>query len=185
MATKIEMAANALILLGDNPIESFDDNSAGAEAMANLYETTYLDLLTQAPWGFARKQQLLSQNATPPTFDNYAYSYNLPSDAISIYGLRSNLEYHLYEGGLLYTNDSKAELDFFIRPNEGDLPPYFVKLMEETLAARAAMAVTQDLQTYQLKAQDAAAQLLIAMGIDAQNETNEAVRSSPFIEVRG
>jgi len=185
MTTKISIASNALLLLGDAPISSFSDTGAGAQAMANLYETTYLDMIAASDWSFARKQQQLSQNTTPPKFDNFQYSYNLPADLLTAHGLRSNLEYVIYEGGLLYTNDSKAELDYFARPDEASLPPYFVKLMEEQLAARAAMAVTDRTTLAQQKTADAQRQLFLAMSIDAQNDTNEAIRSSPFTEVRG
>lgn len=185
MTTKISMASNALILLGDNPISSFSETGAGARVMANLYESTYLDLVTANPWTFSRKQQLLSQNVTPPVFDNFQYSYNVPSDALSVYGLRSNMEYHLYEGGLLYTNDSKAELDYFIRPSEANLPPYFVRLVEETLAARAAMGVTDRVTLAQQKDADARDQWFRAISVDSQNDTNPAIVSSPFTEVRG
>jgi len=185
MASKIDMASNALLLLGDRPISSFEGAGAGAQAMANLYEPTYLDMITSSNWGFAKKQQVLSQNATPPVFDNYQYSYTIPNDAIRIHGLRSNMEYYTYEGDLIYTNDSGAELEFFIRPSEGDLPPYFVKLMELELAARSCMAVTDRVELYAQMRNEADNQWIRAVGVDAGNDTNEAIRSNPFIEVRG
>ena len=178
------MSSNALVLLGDKPISSFAGAGAGAQAMSNLYESTYLDLVTSNPWTFARKQLLLSKNATDPTFDNYSTSYNLPPDHVTIYGLRSGLDYTIYSGGLLYTNDTKAELDYFIRPDEGDIPAYFQVLVEKTLAARAAMAVT-DRASLAAEMQDRAQEKWYkAISVDAQNDTNEAVRSSPFTEVR-
>jgi hypothetical protein len=185
MATKIGMSSNALVRLGDSPISSFDGGGAGAQALANLYESTYLNLVTSNTWSFARKQLSLSQNVLSPTFDNYAYSYNLPSDMLIAHGLRSNAEYKIYKGNLLYTNDSVAEFEYFARPDEGDIPAFFEVLVEITLAARAAMAVT-DRNTLAAEMNSLASkQLLIAMGIDAHNDTNEAVRSSPFTEVRG
>lgn len=185
MVTKISMASNALILLGDAPISSFDGAGAGAQAMDSLYESTYLDLITSSNWGFARKQQDLSQNALPPVFDNYQYSYNLPADQLIIHGLKSNLDYYIYEGGLLYTNDNAAQLDYYIRPSEANLPPYFVKLVEVTLAARAAMAVTDRTTLAAEMHSQAQEQMMRAMGIDAQNDTNEAIRDNPFVDVRG
>jgi len=171
--------------LGDAPISSFEGAGAGAQVMSNLYESTYLDMITSTPWGFTKKQQNLSQNTTPPTFDNYQYSYTIPADALTLFGLRSNMDYYTYEGKLIYTNDSSAQLEYFIKPNEGDLPPYFVRLMEAELAARAAMAVTDRSTLAAEMRNQADAQWVRAAGIDAQNDTNEAIRSSPFTEVRG
>jgi len=184
MATKIGMCSNALLLLGDRPISSFSDNTAGAQVMANLYENTYRDLVTSQPWTFARKQLALSQNVTPPTFDNFAYSYALPSDYLAGIGLLSNQEYRIYSGSLLYTNDSSAEFEYIARPSEGDIPPYFEKLVTDTLAARAAPAVTDRATLIELRASIAQTQLFKAMAIDAQSDTNKAIVSSPFTEVR-
>lgn len=185
MASKIGMASNALLLLGDRPISSFTDNTAGAQAMANLYESTYTDLVTNTPWTFARKQRTLSQNTTAPTFKNYKYSYNLPNDYLAGIGLLSNMQYNIYIDGKLYTNDSNAQLEYICRPDEGNIPPYFQRLVEETLAARAAMAVTDNASLATLREQRAELALSRARSIDAQSDTNEAIRSSPFTECRG
>jgi len=37
MASDIDIASNALVLIGDNPINSFTEPGAGATAAANLY----------------------------------------------------------------------------------------------------------------------------------------------------
>lgn len=184
MATKIGMCSNALLLLGDRPISSFSDNTAGAQVMANLYENTYRDLCTAQPWSFARKQLQLSQNVTDPVFDSYQYSYNLPNDYLAAIGLRDGGEYRIYAGGLLYTNVSPAEFEYIARPSEGTLPPYFEKLVTDTLAARAASAVTDRTSMIDMMAAQAQDQLLRAMAIDAQNDTNRAIYSSPFTECR-
>ena len=184
MATKIGMSSNALVMLGDSPISTFDNAGAGAQALSNLYESTYLDLVTSSNWSFARKQLQLSQNTTPPVFDNFEFSYAVPPDMLMAQGLRSNLEYRIYENKLLYTNDSKAEFTYFSRPDEGELPPYFVLLVEVSLAAVAAMAVTDNTALASEFRIRATSQYLQAIGIDAQNDTNQAIQSNPFIEVR-
>ncbi len=40
MASSIDIASNALILIGDSPISSFEDPGAGAQAASNLYLET-------------------------------------------------------------------------------------------------------------------------------------------------
>ena len=101
-------------------------------------------------------------------------------------GLSSGQRYQLYIGSpqLLYTNDSNAQLEYFIRTPEAQLPADFVEAMEAKLAYRACIPVTGDkvLQS-ELKAESRRL-WLIAAGTDAQEDTNDAVRSSPFTEVR-
>lgn len=184
MATKLEMASNALLLLGDEPITDFLGKGAGTVAMDQLYETTYVAMLTSANWGFSRTQLILVENVTPPLIDSFRFSYDLPADQIAILGLRSNQEYKLYTGDLLYTNDSAPELDYFLRTPEAQLPAYFVKLMEIELAARACIAVTDNASRAEALRSQARDEWFVAAGIDAHNDTNEAIVSSPFTEVR-
>ncbi len=185
MTTKIEIASNALILLGDKPISSFSEQGAGPQAAANLYEPIYLNMATSHSWGFSKKQLQLSQNVTPPPFDNYRYSYNLPADMIQAFGLRSNMDYEIFAGGLLYTNDSKAEFTYQIRPDEALVPPYFAWLISVELSKYLAMPVTDRAEVLSNGAVLSQEQWLLAINLDSQSDTNEAVRSSPFTEVRG
>ena len=56
----IQISSNALILLGHPPIASFEEPGAGAQAASNLYEQSYLNLLTIHRWRFATKKAQLS-----------------------------------------------------------------------------------------------------------------------------
>ena len=60
MVSAIQLASNALLLLGHDPISSFTESTAGAQIASNLYETTYESLLTQHRWRFASKQAIAS-----------------------------------------------------------------------------------------------------------------------------
>ena len=60
MPSSIDIASNALLLIGDNPISSFDDPGAGAKVAANLYPETKKRMLSEHPWSFALKQQRLN-----------------------------------------------------------------------------------------------------------------------------
>ena len=76
MASDIDIASNALILIGDNPISSFTEPGAGATAAANLYPVTYEQLLSEHPWTFALKEQKLNQlSQQPDALTNWRYAY--------------------------------------------------------------------------------------------------------------
>jgi len=57
MPSAIDFSSNALLLVGDNPISSFTEPGAGAQAAANLYPQVKQKLLAYTNWSFALKQQ--------------------------------------------------------------------------------------------------------------------------------
>ena len=74
--TSIDLASNALLLIGEETISSFTDDSTAALVAANLYELTFESLLTLHPWRFASTQVTLSRlTATPVSEWSYAYRH--------------------------------------------------------------------------------------------------------------
>lgn len=183
MASKIGMASNALVLLGDSPISSFDDGGAGATALANLYESTYTDLLTSHHWRFARKMLDLSKKSSSPLF-GYDSAYALPSDCLRIIQLESGMNYEVV-GDELHTDDASAQLKYIYRVDEGDIPPYFEQLVQFQLAAVASLAVTDRTNLYQTMAAEADRQFQKAAGVDSQESTTVAIQNNPLVDVRG
>ena len=55
MSTDIEICSNALLLIGDDPITSFSDNSAGEIVSSDFYNRTKNEVLCHYPWAFAKK----------------------------------------------------------------------------------------------------------------------------------
>jgi len=185
MASKIDIASNALLLLGDSPITSFSEGGTGATVMANIYEPTYRAMLASHPWNFAQKQQQLSQLVGKPLFDRkYRYRYAMPPDYIRIIRLESQHEYQIV-GEEIHTNDNQAKIQYVYEISEGDLPPYFVVLMEYQLAAKAAMAVTDRSTLADMMMAKAMNQFSQSTAIDSQNDTTVAIQDNPFISIRG
>jgi len=58
--TKIDICAQALIMIGAQPITSFEDGTTEAIACANLYENTVRDQLSRYRWRFSVGQVQLS-----------------------------------------------------------------------------------------------------------------------------
>jgi hypothetical protein len=184
MATDIEMCSNALILLGDNPISSFSEAGFGATAANNLYTSTYEDMLSSHPWGFALKEQKLNQLAqTPDPETGYTYAYQLPTDLLRIWKLMDHSDYVII-GDILYSNLNSILLRYVYKVEESQLPAYFVKAMEYQLASEFAVFISEDSGTaglYEMKARDKLAQ---AQTIDSQNRPQQGIIDSPFADVR-
>lgn len=184
MPSKIDIASNALLLVGDNPISSFDDPGAGAQAAANLYPETKKRLLSEHPWSFALKQQRLNRlSETPDELTGYQYAFQLPTDLIRIWNMQPNCNYSIV-GNLLYANQTSILATYIYDVDEVNLPPHFVKSLEYSLASDFAIAVTEDdakASLYERKQINASAQ---AMSIDSQGSPQVGIIDSPLISAR-
>ena len=56
MASKIDLVSNALILIGDSPINTLDGNTRAQQVGSNLYDNIVKFEITKHRWGFARKK---------------------------------------------------------------------------------------------------------------------------------
>lgn len=184
MSTDIDMASNALILLGDNPISSFTEAGFGATAAANLYNETYRDLLATHPWSFAFKEQYLNQlTSTPENVTGYTYAYQLPTDLIRIWETMENADYVIV-GDKLYSNMNKILLRYVYQVDETSLPPHFVKTMEYKLAAEFAPFIGEQVQLANFYEQKYMMQLGKAMAIDSSSRPQVGIVDSPIVDVR-
>ncbi len=174
MATDISICSNALILIGESPIQAMADNVAAA----NLYATTFDHVMSLHPWSFALKSQELSKNATSDIAE-YTYSYNLPSDMIRLWQTEPNGDYRII-GNALYSNNSKLVATYIARPSESDLPPYILKTLEYKLAADFAISVTEDASRNQLFEAKYNESLSSSLAIDSQSTPQVSIVHKPF-----
>lgn len=184
MPTSIDIASNALILIGDEPISSFTDPGAGAEAAANLYPETYRQVLSEHPWSFALKEQKLGRlTEQPDDLTNFQYAFQIPPDLIRLWAIMPQSNY-IIVGDLLYSNRGELLARYVYEVVETSLPPHVVKALEYKLAAEFAMLVTES----QTKSEHFEAKyidmLQKAKSIDAQGRPQQPIIDSPFIDVR-
>lgn len=181
MASSIDIASNALLLIGDNPISSFEDPGAGAQVAANIYPGTKRRLLSEHPWSFALKQQRLNKlSQTPDKLTGYSNAFQLPTDLIRIWNIQSHSDYILI-GNLLYSNESEILATYIFDVDEVNLPPHFVKSLEYSLASDFAISVTEDNAMAGLFEQKSINSKSQAMAIDSQSRPQQAIIDSPLI----
>ena len=184
MPSSIDIASNALLLIGDNPISSFDDPGAGAQAAANLYPETKKRLLSEHPWSFALKSQRLSRlSQTPDILTGYQHAFQLPTDLIRIWSIQPHSNYIL-ECNLLLSNSTSLLCTYIYDVDEVNLPPHVVKSLEYLLAADFAIAVTEDEKKSALYERKATNAINKAMAIDSQNRPQISIIDSPLINAR-
>ena len=183
MATSaINICSNALILLGDRPISSFNDPGAGAETASNLYESSYINLLSMHRWRFASKKVLLSRMVDKP-LNEWQYQYQLPTDMVAVITDYPIDNYEIY-GDKLYSNNGSVSIDYVCRLDESQLPLWFTKTMEFYLAMQFAIPVTGNSQRLGEMMQFFTQQLRSAKNIDSTIRPNAGVFDSPFTSIR-
>lgn len=184
MATSIDMASNALLLIGDDPISSFSDPGAGAQAAAAFYADTYAGILATHPWTFCLKEQLLSKlSQTPNDLTNYENAFQLPSDLIRVWKIMTHSNYDIV-GSLVYSNENELLCRYNYKVAETELPPHIIKAIEYKLAAEFAIAVTEDENKAVFYERKYAAQVATARSIDSQGHPQVPILDSPFTDVR-
>lgn len=183
----IALCARALLKLGAEAIQSFDDGTLEAEVARNLYPSTRDALLSAHPWNFATAQATLPRLLGAPVAD-YAYAYQLPADFLRALSAGSGprgrgLDYRIAERRLL-TDAAQATLTYIFRPDESVFPPFFDQALIARLAAEFCLPVTETVTRAEALAQAAEADFRRAKLIDAQQETPPAIEDFSLVEAR-
>lgn len=147
--TKTTVANLALREIGTYRIEDFDEDSADAEIVRDLWDETLRECLATHEWQFAKKQAELQRGDEPVA--RYAYSYRLPSDYIRLMAVsdRDTMEAGFVDWDIVYTEGepipsliSNAESLFVEYVHFLDVPtawgPHFVPFFVLKLASKLA-----------------------------------------------
>lgn len=146
--TNIEICQRALVLIGVDPITSFEDGTAESQACATLYDDVYEGELSLYNWRFATGLQELTPLVDTPVA-RWEKAYLVPPGCLLIRGVFHNdfkIPYERYENKLYAntTDDDTLVCEFTYKPDESQLPAYFVQAMVMRMASVLAAAVTDD-----------------------------------------
>lgn len=176
MATSISMASNALLLIGDDPINALSDS----EAASNLYDEVYEGFLSEHPWSFALKEQWLSRlTAQPDNETGYQYAFQMPSDNIRLWAVLNISDYRVV-GELLYSNADKILARYVYRVDETSLPPHAVRAIQYKLASEFAVSVAEEENKMQIFEQKYIDALGRAMSADSQQHPFVGIQNNPI-----
>ena len=185
MASKIDLISNALILIGDTPINSLTGGSRRETVANNLYDNIVQNELTKHRWGFARKQAQISRLTDPPVdTTRWKTVYQLPTDLLFLITVSPDSNYQVY-GDKVYSNSNQAlYADYIANTPEDEWPVYFAKMIEYALAMDFAASIRDSSAA---RGEMAAAYVnasRMARFTDSQQYPTELVRSNPFVNVR-
>lgn len=196
MATKLGLINNALILIGDMPLDSLSGNSRAHKVALNLYDNIVQNELTKYRWGFARKKDELIEAQSAPEGTQYKYQYVLPSDFLVLVKTNPRVDYLLYRstssGGsgsftgqhLLTNHTGELFCDYIANIPEADFPVYFSKMIEYRLAMDFAPSIRDSAASMQLMAEQYQNASRMARYTDSQQHPITPIQDRPFIDVR-
>ena len=185
MASKIDLISNALILIGDTPINSLAGGSRRETVANNLYDNIVQNELTKHRWGFARrKAQMSLLTDTPVDPNGWESIYQLPTDLLFLITVTPDSNYQIY-GDKVYSNSSQAlYADYIANVTEDEWPVYFSKMIEYALAMDFAASIRDSSSA---RGEMAAAYVnasRMARFTDSQQHPTQPMRSNPFTTVR-
>ena len=184
----IDIASRALVLIGAEPITSFDSSSTEALVATNMYEDTVRAMLSTARWRFATEQAVLSQLSDVPT-GRFDIAHQLPSNLLVLHGITVNdnlIEFTVY-GDKVFSDSTTSDTlvaDFTFRADEVDFPSYFSLALQYSLASIFATSIARDDRLMQLMETKANQLMAKARNIDAQQQTTRKLVTSRFISNR-
>ena len=183
----IDICSRALILIGAEPITSFEDDTSEALIAGNMYEDIARTNLTSTRWRFATNQSVLNRLTDAPT-GRFNSAYQLP-DHLFIHAITVNdfaIEYNIY-GDKAFCDASENDIliaDFTFRANEVGWPSYFSVCVEYAMAVVFATALIRDASLSSLMQSQYTQLLAKARSTDSQQQTTRKVTTSRFITNR-
>jgi|TARA_R100000152_G_C6771977_1_gene198665 hypothetical protein len=184
----IDIASRALVLVGAEPITSFDSSTTEALVATNMYEDTVRATLTSARWRFATEQAELNQLTDAPT-GRFDIAHQLPSNLLVLHGVTINdrlINYTVY-GDKVFSDSTEQDTliaDYTFRATEDNFPSYFSLALEYALASIFATSIAKDDGLMQVMEAKGTQLMAKARNIDAQQQTTRRMATSRFITNR-
>lgn len=172
MATGVSICSNALLMLGAQTINDFDEPVDRAKLSASLYPTIRDDLLRSHPWNCTIKRVLLAPDAAPPAF-GYASQFELPADFLRVLEVGQagiQIDY-LVEGRSILADATSVELRYvFLNEVENTWDSNLVALLTLAMAAAMAYPITQSAALQASFEQKLAMAKKVARAVDGQED---------------
>lgn len=191
MSTAVQICSNALLSLGQAPINSLPGDPAQASsdrqlAAVNLYPTVRDSVLRSHPWNCATRRVVLSPDSAAPSF-GYAYQFQLPGEwlrTISV-GEEGCEDDYKIEGRKLLCDNSVVRMRYiWLNDNPATWDALLIDAMTAAMAARLAVPVTGD-QGKKVEFERALLAILkTARAVDGQEAPPETMGDFPLLQAR-
>ena len=185
MASDIGLCAKALIALGAQPIQSFEDGTAEAQIAALLYPTERDGLLSAYPWKFATVLRQLSRLAQAAPDGRAQY---LPPPALlrllSVQASDGTLARWEVQTGAIVADIDSAYARYIQPVAESQFPVFFEQLLVWRLAAVFCIPVTDNTSRADALLRQYEARFETARRLDASQVAPPVLASNILTAVR-
>lgn len=186
----VTICSNALLMLGDNPISAFDDDTDRARLASNLWPMVQDYVLRAHPWNCAIKRKVLAPLEVKPEFD-YGAQFLLPDDHLRTLSVgeegervRYRME-HGEQGRVILMDGNACKLRYIWRNDQVDTWDSML-VYAATLSMRAVFAygVTQSASLEQMLQGVLAPVLKQVRAVDGTEDEPEAFDDNPLMQAR-
>lgn len=204
--TDIVICNKALTFLAADPITSFSDGTASADACNRIYKIVKESTIGMYPWSFTLGKQTLARETTTPTSE-WSYQFILPNDMVtgvpravrasSTAGSPVIKNFEIGQsangGTVLFTDELTVTIDYQKTVDEGAMPTYFVTLLAYQLAWHLAQIITDQIsqvETWKAIALGTPAEGMRggyfrqAVNIDSAGQTSSVISDYMLTELR-
>ena len=184
MENLVEIVNNALIFLGERPIQSLEQPTQPAVLAAALWPGCRDEVLRAHPWNFAIKRAVLAPLAEAPAF-GYGQQFALPADWLRTLDTDIRNKDYKMEGRRILCNATSLQLRYVARIDEvRDWDALAASAAARCLASKLAYPLTKSASL-----QDAQWQLYVqvlgqARSVDAQEDPADEFEESSLLSVR-
>lgn len=182
----VEICSNGLLLLGAQPINSFDDETDRATLVSNLWPNALEAILRSHPWNRATKRVSLAADVAAPDFD-YARQFTLPSDCMRVLsvGLKGQPQTYELEGRKILSDEEIIYLRYVWKNDDiASWDALLVQAAEAYMAMTCAYPITKSASMFDMMANLWKLKRQEARTIDGQENPPEEIGDFPLLQAR-
>lgn len=176
--SKVELANQALDLIGKDRILSLTEDSTAARKINEVFDRTCHSALARSHWTFQRTAQTMT-GLTNDWEERWAYKYDLPNNCATFVRIIPRVDIpnhepqvsHQLRGGAIYCNEPDAKGEFVFKSTDTLIwPNPFLDAVAFLLARNVVMPLTRKRSMWDEMNREYEAQLGLAIEHDAGQE---------------
>lgn len=185
-SSAVQICSNALLLLGAQTINAFNENNDRAKLASNLWENCRDAVLRGHPWNCAVKRVELAADVATPAFE-WSAQYTLPGDFLRLLSVGEEGEdvpFQMESGKILCDEDTVKLRYIFKNTNVTSWDSLLVEAMTAYMAMTMAYPITKSASVQEAMAKLYQYKLQQARSVDGQENPPEEFGDRPFITAR-
>jgi hypothetical protein len=171
MLSKIDLCSLALLKLGEEPVQSLDDNIAASQLARTLFNPIVDALLASHPWRFAKRKITLSK-----TTDG---GFLIPGDVLRVLKCDGEIV-----GNKILSPSESICIDAIVRTPVDVFPGHFSSLAATKLAMEFCIPLTGDQNVFRMLVALYESELRAAKFIDGTMDNGASIKNFSLVSAR-